>query len=1104
MEGAARGETATSSGSPREDQDVPDAGGTARVFAVADGGGKDGGGVPLVAPAPAPLADGLGIARAMRGLKRRVASRSRRALDAEATVRRVAEEGIWEPLFRPATDRWLNLALVLDVGPTMDVWRSTLEGLCRMLGPLGIFQRFRAWSWDTGRSPTGLAPGYGRVGSRDWEHRPLELVESGGRQLTLVVTDCIGPAWHSGAAVANLAAWAEHGPVALVQMLPESLWSRTALGFSIPVVVRAPFPAPPNLAMLAEPTDPLFARRLRASAQAAGGVTVPVTTLEGGSLRRLTAFLAAAGGARAPGRRLEARGRPHARESALPASTAPEALVRRFLAVTSPPGKELARLLAAAPVINLPVIRTIRTTLMGDRAGQVHEAEVLLGGLLRSVGSPGRDVDPEEVLYDFRPGVRSRLLDVLPGSDVRRVIRAISGYIEDRLGLEPGRVRTLLADPLRQAGDWAISEAPMAEIFIDVLGRLGGDYARLARSLRAGQVRRPLCILHLSDPLFSAESPPSEEAPISTLPAAARDLLERAGLRPDLVAITGDISDRAQPGDFEQATAWIEGRLLPAIGPLDRRNVVVVPGNHDQDWARTRRPAAAREDLLSQISGGLKPGLGEEIARSVRDAFGAFERFAARYCPYDDLLGGGIVIGIRSLRIGLARLHSSWLAAAENEPGAGDYPWIGRDQLDRVFGAVREADVSVALLHHPPERLPGDELSAFRDGLLSSRCRLVLHGHIHTPAGPWRHREPGWEYIALGSNGFAGAQGPPPSFQVITFDPRTSTVNIRALAWDGPDRGWRPASWAGSHSGEETFHFDSQHRDDAKQTAPPPQETDEIEDLLPGIDRQSPDGLIAFSARCARRVLPLALRHVPQVLGANEATSVRDLLEGALDAAERVAAISSTSWSFSPVRLERPVNAAARAAALGDTVNRGLELASRLKALKDRVEGRIAELGDGGRRAEGSNPDELAHSTKPSIERALTIQDVVAAIEATWIGAMRRGGATRDRGGEATSAPADDLQKAARLADFLADSFTTSGLQMFLKLHGYDDVVISVSPNVEPLRYSSTIVRELDRRGLIDTRFFDSLLRERPRQEALIRDLRESWLADRTGQHRGA
>jgi hypothetical protein len=96
-------------------------------------GVSDRGGRPMRAPTGAALPGSLALARALRPLRRSVPSRTRRVLDVAETVRRVAEEGVWLPALRPARDRWLDLALVVDSGASMGPWRSTATELLKLL-----------------------------------------------------------------------------------------------------------------------------------------------------------------------------------------------------------------------------------------------------------------------------------------------------------------------------------------------------------------------------------------------------------------------------------------------------------------------------------------------------------------------------------------------------------------------------------------------------------------------------------------------------------------------------------------------------------------------------------------------------------------------------------------------------------------------------------------------------------------------------------------------------------------------------------------------------------------------------------------------------------
>ena len=85
-------------------------------------------------------------------------------------------------------------------------------------------------------------------------------------------------------------------------------------------------------------------------------------------------------------------------------------------------------------------------------------------------------------------------------------------------------------------------------------------------------------LLQISDPHFGTEQPVVAEA----LLALAQHQ------RPDLLVLSGDITQRARPGQFKAARAFINRLGAPMLA---------VPGNHDiplfDIWARLRRPYAA-------------------------------------------------------------------------------------------------------------------------------------------------------------------------------------------------------------------------------------------------------------------------------------------------------------------------------------------------------------------------------------------------------------------------------------------------------------------------------------------------------------------------------
>jgi len=167
----------------------------------------------------------------------------------------------------------------------------------------------------------------------------------------------------------------------------------------------------------------------------------------------------------------------------------------RFWQVASPTARRLAGLLAAAPMLNLPIVRLVRQAMLPE-ALQVHEAEVLLGGLLRIVSRPGSTSDdalhPDEVRYDFHEGLRSLLLDAVPTADAAEVLDGVSAYVEEHLGQGRG-FRAVLADPAAAAarGSLPPDQSPFARVAAEVLLRLGGDHARLVTRPPTPTSRRP-------------------------------------------------------------------------------------------------------------------------------------------------------------------------------------------------------------------------------------------------------------------------------------------------------------------------------------------------------------------------------------------------------------------------------------------------------------------------------------------------------------------------------------------------------------------------------------------------------------------------------------
>src|SRR6266571_2395753 len=198
---------------------------------ASNGKGRQMGTLPFRSPAGTALPGSRDIARILRSFRRRIPLIGKFVLNEEATAKRIAEEGLWVPVLDHASTRWLEIALVVDKGASMIIWRQTILELHRLLACHGAFRDVRLWELDTNdTSKVHLYAGSG-VGIQNRQIRSeRELIDTSGRRLILVVTDCISPAWHSGIVAKTLREWGYYNAVTLVQVLPQRMWSRTALG----------------------------------------------------------------------------------------------------------------------------------------------------------------------------------------------------------------------------------------------------------------------------------------------------------------------------------------------------------------------------------------------------------------------------------------------------------------------------------------------------------------------------------------------------------------------------------------------------------------------------------------------------------------------------------------------------------------------------------------------------------------------------------------------------------------------------------------------------------------------------------------------------------
>ncbi|MFZ3493805.1 SAV_2336 N-terminal domain-related protein [Streptomyces sp. 5.8] len=549
----------------------------------AAGGGPGGAPAPPAAPVPpaarrgtavrlpraASLDDPLALMRALRPIGRRGIGGPGEELDEQLTVERSIERMVLTPVLRPAESRWLDVALVVDSHHSMLLWSDLVEEVRGLLTRSGVFRDVRTWRL-TGTGPGGVP----RVAHhRDSPPRnPLELVDPAGRRLILVLSDTVAGGWREAPLRGVLRQWSAHNAVAVLNVLPERLWTRGAVQ-PAPFAVRADRPAAATRSWQRVP----IARRARG-----GGAVIPVVGIASGSLARLVRVVSGDGRwRRLACLRLDAepaRGGPYGTQGAPKLFPDPLEAVERFRASASPTAQRLADHLAAVP-LTLPVMTLVRRSLLSE-SEHGHLAEVALGGLLAPWDG---EQDADSAQFEFLPGVREALLGSQLRGDVAAVRELVRRRVWEYMSHKRGTGRDFTAIRRGPRGGGHRELAPDAMPFALAAGPVSGLADRVVR-VRFESPREPQAVGVLLSPrlvLTVGEAAQTQRSsPTAWVRVEEQEFLcyhaWGDGAAPQVLLLVSDV-DLVDPAVWTEP-AWAEGFAAPG-------ERLVVDGATDQGEA---------------------------------------------------------------------------------------------------------------------------------------------------------------------------------------------------------------------------------------------------------------------------------------------------------------------------------------------------------------------------------------------------------------------------------------------------------------------------------------------------------------------------------------
>jgi formylglycine-generating enzyme required for sulfatase activity len=437
---------------------------------------------------PPSIRDPLALVRSLRPLIRQIPSGQIQGLDEQATAQQIAEAGIWQPIVQPLLEPWLELVLVADESASMLIWRQTVLEFRQLLRNYGAFRDVQLWglygesasphasSLKNGENRLCLRPGIGSEAIDQAPRQPKELVDPSGRRMILLISDCVAPHWQGEALTKMLRLWSKYSPVAIVQVLPEWLWVRTACRGFESVQLTALEPGASNSQLVID-----WSSVWQIDPDKKAGAIVPILPLEPDSVMTWSQMVMGQGAA--PGYWLQAFA-PDAAElepASESASLSAQQRVEQFQVMSSPAAQRLMGLVAASPAIVLPVIRLIQETML-PKSRQMNVAEVLLGGLLEPIDPPLLGTNPDEVEYRFRDeAIRDLLLAQTPVPDT---VSVLSKFIERQFDKSLDEFVAEL-QVWSQSEDGALVEKTrsFATVTASVLKRKGRKYREFVRQI---------------------------------------------------------------------------------------------------------------------------------------------------------------------------------------------------------------------------------------------------------------------------------------------------------------------------------------------------------------------------------------------------------------------------------------------------------------------------------------------------------------------------------------------------------------------------------------------------------------------------------------------
>lgn len=283
-----------------------------------------------------------------------------------------------------------------------------------------------------------------------------------------------------------------------------------------------------------------------------------------------------------------------------------------------------------------------------------------------------------------------------------------------------------------------------------------------------------LAIIHISDIHLTGRFDRHTQTSIARsrkVGAAVVSTLLDKGFSPDqiVLAVTGDIAFSGTAEQYAVAEEIISNvREKVEDSFAAHIAIVLVPGNHDCNFTNAKD---FRDTLVASVQ---SPSLSRdtlEVALQPQHEFREFSERASRPSPTPiSAIHHRVRLHCGSKTVEVNLYNSSWMSRNPERPGTLIMPG-GNPEL--VQDTSPDADLSIALMHHPPGWVTPDTYHEWRD-YLRKNADIVLTGHEHVAGSTITETEIGSRQHCIEGGVFSESSRPMhSSFNLILVDHST-------------------------------------------------------------------------------------------------------------------------------------------------------------------------------------------------------------------------------------------------------------------------------------------------------------------------------------------